>query len=136
MHDLKKYVQTVQKLKIKGKKKIFRLFLHSYFTRISSHTFSIKIQTHIYVNTIQNKQMQWCSIYLQYLIHTLVYVHKIHLYYLRSLKVKDSVIGNINKLNINLPTQSQHSSQRVPRHSMHSLQQEQFPSPGRHWQSS
>lgn len=34
------------------------------------------------------------------------------------------------------PTQSQHSSHRFPRHSMHSLQQEQFPSDGRHWHSS
>lgn len=35
-----------------------------------------------------------------------------------------------------LPTQSQHSSQRVPRHIIHSLQHEQFPSDGRHWHNS
>jgi len=34
------------------------------------------------------------------------------------------------------PTQSQHSSQRVPKHIIHSLQHEQFPSAGRHWHNS
>lgn len=44
--------------------------------------------------------------------------------------------GAVKKETLHSPTQSQHSSQRFPRHSMHSLQQEQFPSEGRHWHSS
>ena len=66
--------------------------MNKYF-EFPSRPFSIKIKMCIYINTIQNKQMQSCSIYLLHLIPTLLYTNKIHIYSLKSLKDKDSVIN-------------------------------------------